>query len=135
MGKQHGRGTPPTRTQATLPEPKHDAAGGYPLLSLRHLRNGYGVEDLSDNQRSEFLLKWAKRAEITWKDLGLHQRHGLGYEQLPKKQIKKVAPDHLAQEKYMVMRHEDNLPFVGFKAGDIFYALWIEARYGDVYKH
>lgn len=135
MGKNKGRGTPPSPNQPTLREPKHDEAGGYPLLSLRHLRSGYGVEDLTVEQRAAFLTKWAKRSQFSWKDLGLHPKHGLGYEQLPSRQIKRDAPEHLTQDKYMVMRHEGNHSFVGFKAGDTFYALWIEAAFGDVYDH
>lgn len=135
MASNKGRGTPPTQTRDTLAEPKHADTAGYPVLSLRHLRNGYGVEELSQSQRSEFLIKWAKRSQHTWTELVQHRKHGLGYELLPKKQIKKDAPDHLSQEKYMVVRHEGNLPVVGFKAGDIFFALWIEANYGDIYDH
>lgn len=54
---------------------------------------------------------------------------------MPKGQIKRKAPEHLSRDKYMVIRHEGNQPVVGFRAGDIFYALWIEAAYGDVYDH
>jgi hypothetical protein len=102
---------------------------------LRHLCSGYGIQELTKDQRSEFLLKWAKRSQYSWKELIQHKTHGLGYEHLPKNQIKKRAPDHLAQTKYMVFRHDANLPVVGFKAGNVFYALWVEARYGDVYQH
>ena len=35
----------------------------------------------------------------------------------------------------MVLRHEGNYPFVGYKIRDTFYVLWIEANYGDVYDH
>lgn len=90
---------------------------------------------MSDNQRSEFLIKWAKRSAFTWKDLTTHKKHGLGFEMLPKKQIKPSVPESLEQEKYMVFRHEGNLPFVGFKVGNVFNVLWIEVEYGKVYDH
>lgn len=135
MGNKGNKGTRPAQTQDTLPEPKHADTAGYPVLSLRHLRNGYGVEELSDQQRSEFLIKWAKRSQYTWAQLVTHPKHGLGFEFMPEKQIKKNAPENLAQDKYMVVRHQGNQPVVGFKAGDIFYALWIEATYGDIYDH
>ncbi|TQS42855.1 hypothetical protein [Cryptosporangium phraense] len=134
-GKKKGKGTRPGGTGETLQEKSGDAASGYPSLCLRHVRQGYGVEELSEGQRSEFLVKWAKRSRFTWAELQLHQKHGLGFEYLPAHQIKKVAPDALAQNKYMVVRHEGNLPAVGYKVGDTFYVLWIEACYGDVYNH
>lgn len=90
---------------------------------------------MTERQRSEFLVKWVKRCAFTWKELQQHPRHALGFEMLPRKQIKPEPPDHLREDMYMVFRHDGNLPFVGFKAGDTFYVLWIEADYGDLYDH
>ncbi|MDK8814747.1 hypothetical protein QP970_05150, partial [Corynebacterium sp. MSK073] len=36
---------------------------------------------------------------------------------------------------FRVFRHQENLPFVGWKDGGIFYVLWIETKYGDLYSH
>jgi hypothetical protein len=135
MGRDKGRGTRPQSKGITLPEKAFKESPEYPTLSLRHVRTGFSVKDLTQEQRSEFLLKWEKRSAFSWSELATHPKHGLGFEQLPKKQIKKVAPEHLAQEKYMVLRHEGNHPIVGFKVGEVFYALWVEANYGDVYDH
>ena len=111
------------------------AEDGRPVLSLHHLQRGFHVEDLADDQCASFLKKWAKRSTFTWTELGTHDKHGLGFEMLPKKIMKPVPPESLQQDKYMVFRHHGNLPFVGFKAGDTFHVLWIEASYDDVYKH
>jgi hypothetical protein len=133
--KARGRGSRPSKTSETLAESKPSEAHGYPRLSLRHLQSGYGVEELSQSQQAAFLIKWAKRSRFTWTELSTHHRHGLGSEQLPASSIKRVPPEQLAQDKYMVLRHEGNQPFVGYKIGDTFYVLWIEANYGDVYDH
>jgi len=139
MGKKKARvrkGTPPRPTAAAIAENEVTRqANGYPMLSFKHIRQGYCVEELSERQRSEFLLKWFKRAKFTWAELGLHAKHSLGFEFMPHNEIKPMVPEYLRQEKYMVFRHEGNLPIVGFKAGDIFYVLWIEKEYGQVYKH
>ena len=135
MSSGRGKGSRPAGNSASLPESAPIEAAGYPCLSLRHLQNGYGVEELSPSQKAEFLLKWAKRSMFTWKDLTSHGKHGLGSEQLPSHKIKRKPPEELAQDKYMVLRHEGNYPFVGYKIRDTFYVLWIEANYGDVYDH
>jgi len=132
---QKGKGNRPTGSTATLPESAPKEAPGYPCLSLRHLQNGYGVEELSPTQQAAFLVKWAKRSVFTWTELSTHPKHGLGSEQLPSHQIKRIPPEKLAQNKYMVLRHEGNHAFVGYKISDTFYVLWIEANYGDVYDH
>lgn len=133
--KKNRRGSPPAGDAGKLrkkPVPHDD---GHLLLSFRHLRKGWGIEDLNDKQRSDFLIKWAKRCTHTWRDLRTHSRHGLGYEMIPSRSIYPNAPEELAEEKYMVFRHQGNLPFAGFKAGDTFYVLWIEKQYGDLYNH
>ena len=131
-----GQGRPPRRAgQKTVPERSLPTDDGYPMLSLRHLCRGFGVEEMTQNQRSEFLLKWAKRSAFTWRDLNLHRTHALGYEMLPSEQIKPCAPEALEQDRYMVFRHEGNYPFAGFKAGDTFYVLWVETQFGDLYDH
>jgi hypothetical protein len=90
---------------------------------------------MTDQQCRSFLVKWEKRAKITWTELQSHDKHGLGTEKLPSRMIKPAVPEELAQDRYTVFRHEGNLPFVGFRAGDVFHVLWIETRYNELYKH
>lgn len=108
---------------------------GYPLLSMRHVQGSYDIGRMTEEQRSEFLLKWWKRSDFTWQELGQHPKHGLGWEMLKKTFIKPSVPEELEQDKYMVFRHKGNLPFVGFKAGDVFHVLWVATSYEEVYDH
>lgn len=105
------------------------------LLSFRYLQPRFGVDEMTESQRSEFLVKWVKRCAFTWKELRNHPKHGLGFEMLPHRQFKPDPPESLEEDAYMVFRHAGNLPFAGFKAGDTFYVLWIETTYGDLYNH
>lgn len=130
------RGSSPQRTDRELPQPSSDPRDdGYPLLSLRHVQPGHAIEGLDDRQCAQFLRKWAKRSQFKWEDLRKHERHGLGWEMLPSNQVRPKIPERLDRAKYMVFRHEGNLPMIGFRAGDAFYVLWVEANYGDVYEH
>lgn len=136
MRKNHQlKGAKPQPNSATLPTRDARETPGYPLLSLCNALSGYGIAELSERQRSEFLLKWSKRSKFTWQELVLHDKHGLGYEHLPQKKIKRKAPEHLCLDKYMVFRHDGNHSFVGYRIGDVFFMLWAEANYGDVYDH
>lgn len=90
---------------------------------------------MTERQRSSFLVKWAKRCDFTWRELQQHPRHGLGFEMLHRRQLRPNPPEALEEDEYMVFRHDGNLPFAGFKAGDTFYVLWIETSYGDLYDH
>lgn len=135
MAKGKGRGQPPKATDQGLsvrPLPEDD---GHLLLSFRHIQPRFGVDEMTERQRSEFLVKWVKRCAHTWKELLQHRKHALGFEMLPRAQFKPKPPEALEEDKYMVFRHDGNLPFAGFKAGDTFYVLWIETEYGDLYDH
>ena len=131
------RGTPPPRVERVAPYSQADpmGQGGYPLLSLRYLQPRFGTQALSSDQCRSFLEKWAKRSMFTWLELSRQGRHGLGYEMLPHSQIHPRPPEFLRRDEYMIFRHEGNHPFAGIKIGDVFFVLWIEARYGDLYAH
>lgn len=137
MGKPR-KGSKPHRSSAE-PNPADDGRApdlGYPLLCLRHLQPGWGFEEATAGQCQEFLKKWAKRATFKWVELVQHHRHGLGSEKIPRREIKPAIPEHLqAEDHYLVFRHEGNLPFVGFRSGDVFHVLWVEREYNDLYDH
>lgn len=139
--KSRRKGTRPART-GSVPADKDvlasikAASDEYPVLSTRFLQKGWGFEEMTDETRLSFLQKWHKRSEISWKDLTSHQRHGLGSEYIPSQQIKPQVPRQFQEiEKFRVFRHHANLPFAGWKDRGIFYVLWIESRYNDLYDH
>ena len=136
--KSKRRGSVPDRRADPQPPSDTDEIAllsGHPVLCLRHVQAGWGVGELTDAQCREFLVKWEKRAKLTWKELVQHPKHGLGSEFLPSSKFKTSAPEELERDRYMVFRHEGNLPFAGFRAGDTFHVLWIERQYNDLYDH
>jgi hypothetical protein len=122
----------PTPRPAALPA---NSGSGYPILCLRHLQDEFGIDNLDPDHCREFLRKWHKRAVLTWTDLIQHPKHGLGSENLPKSKFKPAIPEQLEQAKYMFFRHSGNMPFAGFRSGDVFHVLWIEAKYNTLYEH
>ncbi len=132
-----GKGNAPDRGRAR-PDPSVtgvEADESYPVLCLRFVQSRFGFEELTEKQRSEFIRKWAKRAQLSWTELVQHSRKGLGFENIPAHEIKRQAPESLAAGRYLVMRHEGNHAVVGVRAGGAYRVLWIEANYGDVYDH
>lgn len=108
--KSKRRGSVPPDRRAD-PQPPSDTdeialLSGHPVLCLRHLQAGWGVGELTDAQCREFLVKWEKRAKLTWKELVQHPKHGLGSEFLPSGKFKTSAPEELERDRYMVFRHE-----------------------------
>lgn len=136
MSSKKRRGTKPSNDGEKAPEPAlAKESAGFPLLCLRHVQPGFGVEDLPAEAQAEFLVKWSKRSKVSWNDLGTHQRHGLGSEKLPADKIRPMVPEKFAADSYQVYRHHGNLPFVGVRINDVFYVLWIEKKFGELYDH
>lgn len=139
--KSKRKGTRPTRSSTAPADSKvlesvKAAREEYPVLSTRFLQDGWGFDELTDPMRLSFLQKWHKRSAISWKELASHPRHGLGSEYIPSRQIKPRVPRQFQEvDKFRVFRHHDNLPFAGWKDRGIFYVLWIESRYNDLYDH
>ncbi|BBY22694.1 hypothetical protein MSTO_28990 [Mycobacterium stomatepiae] len=130
------KGNKPGQVPATDPADGGKAPGaGYPVLCLRHLQPGWGFEEAAADQCQAFLIKWAKRASFTWTELVQHHKHGLGSEKIPRSKINPQIPPHLELDDYVVFRHQQNLPFVGFRSGDVFHVLWVEREYNELYQH
>ncbi len=76
------------------------------------------------------------RAGMTWKEISLAPRHGLGIEHLPVSEIRAPLPPAFeGHEKVMVMRYNGKLPMAGIRVRDVFHILWIERQFGELYDH
>jgi hypothetical protein len=73
---------------------------------------------------------------MTWRELTLADRHGLGSETLPVDQIKLSLPALFSdRSKVTVFRYCDKLPMLGIRVDDTFHLLAIEARFNTLYDH
>lgn len=106
------------------------------MLSFRYLQKGWGFDELSAEQCQQFLCKWQKRSTMTWLELSQIGRHGLGSEKLVKSKFTPDIPKQFEdQDKFTIFRHQENLPMAGVKVEDVYYVIWIEKKYNELYKH
>lgn len=111
----------------------------YPLFSFRWLQN-YSFDKCEDSKFfRHFLLRLQKMSELGWKSIRVSGRHQFGMEKIPRDRIclnafpSIVTPD---VTKFDVFRAVgDNRPMVGLCQGKIFHVIFIEAAFGDVYRH
>lgn len=138
MGKQ--RSTPPKAAnrpaEINAPPAPPDPNQQTPRFCLRHSQTGFDVDKLSKDQRADFAVALHKRARMTWREIILADKHGLGLETMPRKSIKPKVPAQFEDtEKFHVLRYSGKLPMVGVRLLDTFHIIWIEAAFGDVYDH
>ena len=57
-----------------------------------------------------------KRARMTWSEIILADKHGLGLETMPKDSIKPTVPEQFKDtDKFIVLRYSGRLPMVGVR--------------------
>lgn len=131
-------GRPKKKKSAGIKDPSPAITGTreQPRFCLTYLSEDYCVERLEQKGQARFARALRSRSKMTWNQITFADRHGLGSETLPAKDIKPALPPRFRDsEKVLVLRYDDRLPMVGVRVGDTFHVLFIEKKYGDLYDH
>ena len=112
----------------------NDAPSDYPIFCFRHLQT---TPNADYKFYAEF-VRLKKISQLTWNDINVSHRHGFGTEKIPVNQIIPQLPSFVTPEvtHLTVFRaNGDNRPFLGLRNGSIFHIIFLEEKFGDVYKH
>lgn len=83
-----------------------------------------------------FLQRMKKLCLLGWNEINLSPRHSFGYEKIPIKDIKKDTHITKGVDYLLALRATgDNHAFLGFREGNVFKVIFIEAEFGDIYNH
>lgn len=113
----------------------------YPLFSFRFLRPN-SIKDCRDvNFMFNFLMRLKELSEKSWGEIRRSRRHEYGMESIPRTSFKpsmnsvgNIMTDDV--DKLHVFRADkENHAFAGLQIGKIFYVIFIEAKFGDIYDH
>jgi hypothetical protein len=76
-----------------------------------------------------------QRSQLTWIQLQLTPRHGLGSEKIARAAIRPIIPD-IAKgvEFFLAFRFSGMKPMVGMRRGAVFHVLWLDRDF-SVYPH
>ena len=109
-----------------------------PVFSFKYLQKK-SLEDCKDIKfLRDFLFRLKDISELGWKGVENSFRHGLGMEKIPRSMIKPDLPRIVTPDVTLVAFRAsgNNLPFIGFRKNrNVFYVLYIEAFFGDIYNH
>jgi hypothetical protein len=142
MGKNHDKGNRGNRpkfsssaklTQAPAPINYDEQT---PKFCLRHLHRDFNVKALTADKQADFALALQLRATMTWREIIMAPKHGLGAEHIPKGQIRAPIPRGFEDaDQFLVLRYSGKLPMAGVRVQDVFHILWIEPEFGRLYDH
>ena len=132
--------TPPTKKgEASLgikTPPPRSTGKSTPVFCFRHIQPKFDVKALPIDRQAQLAQALQERGRMTWDEITLAPRHGLGSELLPRRQIKAPIPAGFEdQERFLVLRYAGKLPMVGTRTNDTFHILWIESEFGELYDH
>lgn len=125
-----------TRIPSPLIEPDNRLIRNHPIFCLRYLHKNYDVESCNQDEQSALIRQMANLSKLSWDDIKLTGKRGMGSEKIKRKSIqvsipKEVTPD---VEDFLALRFSGKKAFVGFRNQFVFHIIYIDANF-SVYKH
>lgn len=106
-----------------------------PVFCLRHLQPSHCVSSCDQEEQSDFALAMWRRCRLTWNELRIAHRHGLGSEKIPASAIRATIPE-IARgvNTFLAFRFSGKKPMVGMRKGAVFHVLWLDRDF-SLYDH
>lgn len=113
-----------------------DSEIDYPVFCFKHMHPAYNIDHCSDDQKAMFITKACKLSTMTWNDIKLAPRHGLGSEKINRSSVRATIPSFISDdvEFFLAFRCFGMMPFLGHRNGSILHVLYLDPT-GEVYKH
>ncbi len=106
-----------------------------PVFCFEFMVSGYCIESVSKDQKAALADALFKRSRMTWGEMKLAPRHGLGYERIGRSSFKVGIPACVKDDVDLIaFRFMAKAPMVGFRDGQIFRVLWLDHNF-TVYNH
>lgn len=108
----------------------------YPIFCLKNIHPDYSLEKCSKDEKAALMEALYIRSQLTWNQLRLADRHGLGSEKIAINGIKPRIPKSVTGEvkDLLAFRYFDLKPFVGYQNKFIFHILFIDSG-RNLYDH
>lgn len=134
---KNSRNLPVPKGYKNRDQPSDSSQEKRPKFSLEHIMDNYFFSNTCHKDKKvHFINALRTLSQLTWDEITKSPRHGNGYEKITKDSILASKPNTFVErEFYLSFRYEGKLPFVGFRESEKFYVVWIEEKFGDVYKH
>ena len=100
-----------------------------PIFSLHRLQSGdYCFSCMSQEDKASFGDAIFRRRSLTWREIKQVPRQGLGFEKIPKYQIRASMPPFITDDvdHFLVFRFGGDKRMVGYRQHDKFYVLWFD---------
>ncbi|MBF0401937.1 MAG: hypothetical protein HQL90_14370 [Magnetococcales bacterium] len=127
---QGGKIKPPPQGSGSILQEK-------PVFSLIHLQSNYDLDKCTQAEKASFADKLYRLSRMTWGEIRVAHRHGLGFETIARTSIKAGIPDVITPDvRIIAFRFHEKAPMVGFHQGGtvVFHVVWLDRGF-TLYEH
>ena len=107
-----------------------------PTFCFRYVDPDFCITCCGKDDIAQFAKHLRKFCQMTWRQIILADRHGLGREKIASSSLKRPIPNHLTDDvTFIALRFSGLKPMVGYRSGNTFHAIWFDRDMKGVYDH
>lgn len=108
----------------------------YPIFCLKHLHSKHSLDSCTKEEKVALISKMALLSQLTWDEIQLAPKHGLGTEKISRSSIKSSVPSFITKDvtHLFAFRFKGKAPFVGHRSGSVFHIVYIDRDF-SLYSH
>ena len=123
------------RIQSQAP-PLIDYNSHPPHFSFEYMDRNLCISNCDRDERARFAKKLHELSQLTWRQITLADRHGNGSEKIRRSSLKPAIPGHVTDDvDFIALRFCGKKPMVGYRRERVFYVIWFDVNWGDIYDH
>ena len=125
-----------TKIALSPDQSNRDSSIDYPIFCFKHLDNDYGMSNCDQEEKSALVEQLTRLSSLTWNDIKLAPRHGMGSEKIERSSIRGSIPAFITDDVsfFLAFRFKGLAPFVGHRNGSILHILYIDSKF-TLYDH
>lgn len=106
-----------------------------PTFCLRFIDPQYCISKCDRDEKSAFVDKIFRMSQMTWLQLRMADRHGMGSEKLARAAIRRPIPAQISEEvAILAFRFSGLKTMVGYRQGQMFHVVWFDRDF-TLYDH
>ncbi|MGL4566935.1 MAG: hypothetical protein ACRCU6_00235 [Fusobacteriaceae bacterium] len=107
----------------------------HPIFCLKFLHKDFSLDQCDKNDKSALVDQIYKLSQMTWKDIMLAPKHGMGSEKISSNSLKATVNGNFSEdETILALRFSGKKPMVGIKRNNIFHILFLDIKF-SLYNH
>lgn len=135
MNKKNNKRKAKGIIKPTVPQNNLSSQQRRPIFSFHSIAKDYCISKCTPQEKASLADTLRKMSELTWAQLTIAPKHGLGYEKIRRNAIKTSIPNSVTQDvNFLAFRFHDKAPMVGYREREIFHILWLDRNF-SLYNH